>query len=314
MRAKKILLTSIGIALLISGISFFLRPISDFVYYNHSIILAVSVVILMVMLAVQYKHTAILRENERLYEELKRKQAHIDRDMSMARSVQQGLLQKKLPVLHGCKIAAGCRPAAKIGGDFYGVKTKNNKIHFFLGDVAGHGISSALVMALTEGLLRELLNTLDDPAQIIENLNVRLAEYLQDTISFVTLFYVCYEPRIRKLTYISAGQHPALLFRGGKLQDKIQTGGSLLGMFTGCKFTARSLKLQKGDKLICYTDGFTEARNAAGEELGEEFIIDGVQKFIAKPVEKIKTELYALIEQEAQAINDDLSLLCFEAA
>ena len=313
MRAVKIIAASLVLTLIICAIALYSRIISDFIYYNHTLILAVAVVVLLVALLAQYKQTSILRENERLYQELQIRQAHIERDLAMARNVQEGLLRQEIPHLRGCKIVADCRPAQKIGGDFYGVKTENDKVYFFLGDVAGHGISSALVMALTRGLLQELSQRSNNPAQILEILNVRLTAYLCNTLSFVTLFYACYEPRIKKLTYISAGQHPALLFREGKLLDKLQTGGSLLGMFAGSKYPARSIKLKHGDKLLCYTDGFFEARNAAGMELGEEFILAGAQKFINKPLEKIKTELYALIDREAKIVNDDLSILCFAA-
>jgi sigma-B regulation protein RsbU (phosphoserine phosphatase) len=313
LRAGKIIAASLLLTLAVCALAFFSRAISDFIYYNHTVILSVAVVVLCVALLAQYKHTAVLRENARLYRELQVRQAHIDRDMSMARNVQQGLLKQKIPRLKGCKICAACRPAEKIGGDFYGVQLKNSRAHFFLGDVAGHGISSALVMALTRGLLQELINQLDDPARILAALNNSLNDYIHDTPSFVALFYGCYDPRARKLTYITAGQNPALLFCGGVLADRLQTGGSILGMFAGQKFPAKNLKLQKGDRLICYTDGFTEARAASGAELGEDFIIDALQKIIDKPLDKIKTGLYASLDRAAKTINDDLSLLCFEA-
>jgi len=169
-------------------------------------------------------------------------------------------------------------------------------------------------MALTRGLLQELAQQFNNPARILEALNNRLNAYLQNTLSFVTLFYACYDPAGKKLTYASAGQHPALFFRGRELFAKLQTGGSILGMFAGNKYPAKTIKLKSGDKLLCYTDGFLEARTADGRELGEDFFSRQAQAIIHLSLEKIKAGIYAFTDENARTINDDLSLLCFEAS
>lgn len=307
---KYILLT---FALTVSALFLILRSqnITNFIFKYHTSILIAAIIVLGVALVIQKKQTDILRENERLLRELQEKQAYIERDMSMARRIQQAILAEPLPKAKGFALAAQCLSAEKIGGDFYGIRTIDNELHFFIGDVSGHGISSALVMSLAHGIMNELLTYLNSPAQILTMTNKVLHHYLKDSINFVTLFYGKINPVTKELTCCGAGHPPALLFKKKHKLVEINARGAILGMFTRNTYKNYTKKLETGDKLILYTDGFLECKTKTGQ-FGEHGFQELLKKLIGLPPQKLKDKLYQEISTKAVEIKDDLSCIIIE--
>ncbi len=284
-----------------------------FIITYHTGILFSAVGVLIVALGLQKKQNDILKENDRLYRELQKKQALINRDLEMARALQQGILKEKLPVTKKFEIAAECRPAEKIGGDFYSIKLLENELHFFVGDVSGHGISSALIMSLTHGLINEIAANETSPAKILHKTNYLLCNYLENNINYVTLFYGKIDLATNKLTYCNAGHPPALLYQKNKNKFlKLANTSSILGTFNDSKFKSHTLLLNKNDKLIIYTDGFIELKDHGHQLIKENLFYKTIEKNIELSPEKLKQLVYGEISQQADTHNDDLSLVAIK--
>jgi phosphoserine phosphatase RsbU/P len=288
------------------------RQISDFIVLHHTVIFSVAVVTLLVAVIAQFKQNEILRENERLYCELQLKQARIDSDLTMAREIQQGILNEKIPEVAGYRLTAFCAPAQKIGGDFYGFKKIDSSLHFYLGDVSGHGISSALLMSLTNGLIHEIMKAESSPGAILSNLNLTLCRCLNNNINYITMVYGKINLKTNVLTYTSAGHHPMLLFRGPGEPLALTTNKPMLGVFTKNNYSEKSCRLKSGDKLVLYTDAVLESKNIAGEPLGERFLISAVSRHLELKGTALKNAVYDAIYKAAPEIHDDLSLLIVE--
>lgn len=238
--------------------------------HNMQIIIIASFVLVLAIIF-QYKQTGIALENASLYKALQEKQASLDRDLEMARSVQQGLIPAEVPNPTGFSLAARCLPAANIGGDFYDFIESPDKLNIILGDVSGHGVSSALVMALTDGIMHEISQKKPSPAQILNEANHHIQHYLANNINFVTIFYAALNTATKKMIYSKAGHLPALLFKKDQEQPTIlDSEGTILGVFGDTQFNDIEVQLSSGDLVIFYTDGLIEIQNSAGEWYGEE--------------------------------------------
>lgn len=308
MQLAKNLLLVLVLTLIGSVFILAFQPISDFITIHQTTILLTAVVVLALGILIEHKQNSILRENRRLYRELKIKQDHLERDMTMARNIQQGILHEKIPRLPGARITAECLPAREIGGDFYGIQEKDGELYFFMGDVSGHGISSALVMSLTDGLVNQVIKQEDNIAVVMQIVNATLCKYLHNNINFVTLYLARYRPKTRELTYVSGGHHPALLVRHGSVKP-LATKGTMLGIFANNTYAAQTIRLQKADRVFVYTDGIIESRDAVGAELTEE----GFAEICKNVTGSGKTLLENCLKPlAARKVTDDVSLLILE--
>lgn len=245
-RVKRSIFLTIILTFLVLAIANRSQEMFLFIITYHTTILFTAVAVLVVAVGLQKKQNDILKDNDRLYRELQKKQALINRDLEMARALQQGILKEKIPVSKKFEIAAECLPAEKIGGDFYNVKVLDNELHFFVGDVSGHGISSALIMSLTHGLIKEIAANENSPAKILHKTNYLLCNYLENNINYVTLFYGKIELATNKLTFCNAGHPPAMLYQSAKNKFlKLTHTSSIIGTFADSTFKNQSLSLKK---------------------------------------------------------------------
>ncbi len=221
---------------------------------------------------------------------LQRKVDKAARDLDMARKIQTGLLANNFLQYKKYVISAFCEPAEKIGGDFFFIDQKTNYsigkessrpgiikydgrkedfVHVIIGDVAGHGVASALVMVLARNTFDEYSKKFDSPAEILTHINKKIMEYTENSdISFVTAFMGLIDPQKEEFIYAKAGHtNPVLLRRDGSIET-LDCEGVFLGMFDNQEYEEKKIKLMSGDKLLLYTDGLTETRNAKGDILG----------------------------------------------
>lgn len=246
------------------------------------------------------------------------------RDLEIARRVQEALLEVEAPVLPGITIAKRCIPASHLGGDFYtfignsaevlsqntktpGVlkyeRTTQNYLGIAIGDVAGHGVSSALVMALSSGLLDKIGNNATSPASILEKANHDLFRFISNSgISHVTAFYAVLNCQTNQLTYAKAGHHPGLLLHEDGTYTELNTDGLFLGMFDGEKYEEKSIQLKKNDRLILYTDGILEAQNKSHEEYGLDRMINCLKD---QRLETVETALFSLFNDVSEFTKHD---------
>jgi len=224
--------------------------------------------------------TALALENHRLAEEVARESAQrefIQRELDIAREVQERLLPHRKPDARGLDYAGRCRPAQSVGGDYYEYFTLGGDgLCCAVGDVSGKGIPAALVMASLQSSLRGLVfGGVQHLADLFEKLN----ELLDDATTknrFATLFFCRFEPGSGLFTYTSAGHNPALLVRAGGTAEWLDVRGLALGLVRHAQYPVGAGRLMPGDLMVIYSDGITEAFDAKGEEYGEQRMLEYV--------------------------------------
>lgn len=232
---------------------------------------------------------ALVIENSKLVERMVEEE-RLRRELELASEVQQRLFPSHGPVSETLELSGLCQPARGVGGDYYDFLTfDNGQIGITVADVAGKGISAALLMSTVQASLRSQAMT--------SSVNVAVAGSLANLVSamnrllcrstgissYVTFFYAQFDAREGKLTYVNAGHNPPFLIRrresaepgGAPFNDylKLGTGGAVIGVFEHFGYEEETLRMQSGDFLCAYTDGVTEALNLAGDEYGEERLL-----------------------------------------
>jgi phosphoserine phosphatase RsbU/P len=205
----------------------------------------------------------------------------LNREVEIAREVQERLFPQELPSVAGLDYCGACRPALGVGGDYYDfLGLPRNRLGIALGDVSGKGIAAALMMASLQASLRaEASRGADDLAAVIRKVN-RLLYEASTANRYATFFYAQYDAASRRLTYVNAGHNPPLLFRAGKngAVTRLEVGGMVVGLLKDFAYSQDVIPLNAGDVLVAYTDGITETMNMADEEWGEENLIKVIQE------------------------------------
>jgi sigma-B regulation protein RsbU (phosphoserine phosphatase) len=227
--------------------------------------------------------SGVALENELLRQDMLRHE-RLDRQMSIGAEIQAQLLPDHCPVIEGVELAARCRPAFQVGGDYYdfipvrpdliGRHRERGQWALVMGDVMGKGVPAGLLMTLLRGMLRaEVLSGLP-PDRILRDLNHMAQEDLAHSHRFVTLFYSDYEPRRRRLRYANAAHNPPLLWRRqhGRI-ERLDASGLLIGLQSEADYGVGEVTLEAGDVLLYYTDGVTEAPGLSGERFDEERLL-----------------------------------------
>lgn len=259
-------------------------------------------------------YLGILTEiTERKYKETTLIQAKrkAERELEIAREIQNSFLVEDYPQPYGWEIATLIRPARQVSGDFYDVFPilANNRIAFLIADVCDKGVGAALYMAIFRSLLRayadqnytmrwvgtpEYLQE-ESPSGIfrrdvllasgapsiknaIELTNKYIATHHSDSNMFATVFFGLLDPSNGMLLYINAGHESPLLISNGTLKARLDPTGPAVGMLPDMEFKLEQTALNPGDALILYTDGVTDALNAENEQFNEERLIASAVK------------------------------------
>jgi serine phosphatase RsbU (regulator of sigma subunit) len=218
---------------------------------------------------------AVAIENARLYRETLEK-ARLEQEMRIAAEIQQALWPRALQSGSFFRAAAASLPCRSIGGDFFDyVGFGDRAFGFALGDVAGKGPPAALLSALMQGIFAAQAASTLGPAATIALVNSALVRRGIES-RFVTIFYAVLA-RDGQLTYCNAGHNPPLLLGRAGLR-KLEIGGPIVGLFEDAAFEEETLELSPSDQIVIFSDGVSEAVNAAGEEYGEGRLIELVRK------------------------------------
>ena len=228
--------------------------------------------------------TAVAIENDELTVELRKKE-RLDRELEIGAEIQLRLLPRQCPQIDGMELAARCKTANRVGGDYYDFipasydqmrsrkdgGNESGRWSLAIGDVMGKGVPAGLIMTMTRGMLRaEVLNG-HSPARILQHLNRVMYADLENSNRFVTLFYSEYDPKTQILSYSNAAHNPPLLWQAATGAIKrLDTYGMLIGLDADTQYQDAQVQLCPGDTLIYYTDGFTDAANQNGERFDEE--------------------------------------------
>ncbi len=238
-----------------------------------------------------------------------------NRELEIAREVQERLFPQKLPRIAGLEYAGVCRPARGVGGDYYDfLALPDGNLGIAIGDVSGKGVPAALLMATLQASLRGLaINGVTDLGALMSNLN-RLIYDASPLNHFATFFYGQYESGTRRLTYVNAGHNPPMLLRGAEI-IRLEAGGTVIGSWPSVVYEQQTLELKPGDLLVIFTDGITEAMNAAEEEFGEQRlagVLEGARELpVGDVIQRILDAADAFAAGQQQY--DDLTLVVLRA-
>ena len=228
-------------------------------------------------------------ENDQMLQEARRHE-RVDRQLSIGAEIQAQLLPDRCPVIEGVDLAARCRPAFQVGGDYYdfiptrpeliGRRRERGRWALVMGDVMGKGVPAGLLMTMLRGMLRaEVISGLP-PDRILHDLNQLAQEDLAQSHRFVTLFYSDFDPRSRRLRYANAAHNPPLLWRAqNRSIGRLDAAGLLIGLQPEADYGLGEVSLEPGDVLLYYTDGVTEAPGISGERFDENRLITFLDKF-----------------------------------
>lgn len=206
------------------------------------------------------------RERDLAYEQM-------DAELRVVADIQRSLLPKTLPEIPGLDLAAHYQTSARAGGDYYDIfPLANGKWGFLIADVCGHGTPAAVLMAILHALAHTYPGQTTQPADLLAYVNEKLTEHYTSDGNFVTAFYAVYDPAERELTYASAGHNPPRVKRCSDGSMFVLDGAQSLplGIMPGVAFEQATARLVRGDQVILYTDGITEAFDPEGELFGTE--------------------------------------------
>ncbi len=236
-----------------------------------------------------------------------------ERELQIAKNIQLSLLPDHTPAIDGITLAGACVPAKEVGGDYYDYLIRgNNELDLVIADVSGHNVGAALIMAETRTFIQAKGTSLENPCQIMDALNEFFYDDLTRAELFITMFYLRYDTRTRKLTYASAGHNQPVIWRPNMDScERLDAEGMILGIKRNVLFEERQVQLHPGDMLLLYTDGVTEAENSSGEFFGEERLCALLEEHHSQaPDQIIETLLHQVrLFSGVQNFNDDVSLV-----
>lgn len=242
--------------------------------------------------------------------------AHIAREIEVAREVQERLFPQRLPEIHGISIAGACRTVFGVGGDYYDAfEIGGGCLGLAIGDVSGKGISAALLMASLRACLRTMTRTTSgELTHLMSHMN-RLIYEASAVNRYATFFFGIFDPAASTFEYVNAGHNPPVLLRrsgnGNYECLRLDCGGPVIGLLSEASYEQGSLPIRPGDLLITYTDGISEAMNAADEEWGEEAMILAAQQSLDGTAQDIVDAIFAAADVFAGAASqhDDMTVL-----
>lgn len=258
--------------------------------------------------------TGLALENTRLTEAVASEVAQrerLNRELEIAREVQQRLFPQATPAVPGLDYAGKCRPASSVGGDYYDfVPMSDGRLGIAIGDISGKGVPAALLMASLQASLRGLAIA-NPPAlsTLMENLNRLIYDASPDN-KYATFFYGVYDPKTRDFQYVNGGHNPPMIFRGDQVL-RLEDGGPVVGLFGPAQYCQASIQLRSGDILVLFTDGVSEAMNKEDEEFDEPRLIEAVRAAKNLPASEIIDRVMEACDDFAAGApqHDDMTLV-----
>jgi sigma-B regulation protein RsbU (phosphoserine phosphatase) len=228
--------------------------------------------------------------------------ADLDRELEVVGEIQRSLLPARVPEIEGFEIAASYLTSARAGGDYYDFfPLHDGGWGIFIADVSGHGTPAAVLMAITHAIAHAQPGTHTPPGSMLGYLNRTLARSYTREGTFETAFYAVLEPRERRLTYSAAGHNPPRLVRGGRVMALDGASALPMGIEEGQRYREASVMLERGDVLVLYTDGITEAMAPRREGPPELF---GVERLDGVLVESAGRGAQEMVDRIGVAVQE----------
>jgi serine phosphatase RsbU (regulator of sigma subunit) len=291
-------LSTIYDALAIFGVLPYLTP------YSGQFTSAIEVILLQLALADRFRSLSLEHDM-------------IKQSLELAREVQQNLLPNKNPQLERLDIAGRSIYCDETGGDYYDFiitdTDENEQVAIAIGDVSGHGISSALLMATVRSSLRQRLSKPGDAGDVISDVNRQLAHDVEDSGQFMTMFYLMIDPTKKQLLWVRAGHDPAIFYDPSTdTFQELSGSGVALGVMEDSIFKAYTkTAIRTGQIIFLSTDGIWEAFNQKGEMFGKERIYDIIRQNSSSSADEIINIMIESLKsfQQGAQIEDDITMV-----
>jgi len=255
---------------------------------------------------------AIAIENARLYQVAVEK-GRLEKELQMAARVQASLMPKTLPQLPDWDFAALWKPAREVAGDYYDIIIEQSgNLGLVIGDVTDKGMPAALFMAFTRSVIRATMAQFASPAEGITLANRLISNDSADNM-FVTLFYGRLDLKSSRLTYVNAGHNPPIFYHSGNQSIRYLTRtGMLIGIgLDDTTYQQESVSFDRGDFLVLYTDGITEATNPELEEFGSQRLESVISAHVAVDSQSLLVAIGKALDEFTGGVvpSDDVTIL-----
>jgi len=231
----------------------------------------------------------------------------IQSELDLARRIQISILPTAFPNSPAFQVAARYLPMTSVAGDFYDFLVADERqAGLLIADVSGHGVPAALIASMVKMAATSQRDHAADPQKLLTEMNAALCGNTQS--QFVTAAYVHLDAETSQLRYSAAGHPPMLLLRAGEVTE-IFENGLILAILKDASFTNATHTLQPGDRLVLYTDGILEAKDAHGEFFGEEQLYSSLRDTSKLSPSDAADSILANVQRWAKIQDDDLTLL-----
>jgi serine phosphatase RsbU (regulator of sigma subunit) len=240
--------------------------------------------------------------------EADRRAAH---ELEIAKQVQARLFPQALPKVQTLEYAGVCIQAREVGGDYYDfLSLGRNRLGIALADISGKGIAAALIMANLQANLRtQSAIAWDEPERFLKSVNNLFYENTAEN-AYASLFFGIYDDEARSLRYANCGHLCALLLRRDGALESLDSTCTVMGLFKDWECTMAECSLYAGDTLALYTDGVTESFNDAGEEFGEQRLIDALRQYRGSSPQATLDSIVAEVRRfSGREQHDDITLI-----
>jgi sigma-B regulation protein RsbU (phosphoserine phosphatase) len=234
---------------------------------------------------------AVKIENARLYEE-SLKMIQIERELALAVQIQKNFLPREDPAFEPFDVSGGTRACYHVGGDYYDyIPIDEDRLGVVIADVAGVGVSAALLMASLRGALHEKFPATVDLSDLVAKLN-DFVYTSSDSHCFISFFLGVIDRRKDELTFVNAGHNPPILIDAKGRSSTLESTGLCLGMFPAQAYGERTVALKPCDVLCLYTDGIVESRKDKEEEFGDARLVVRIKESGSLSAGEIRDKIY----------------------
>jgi sigma-B regulation protein RsbU (phosphoserine phosphatase) len=243
----------------------------------------------------------------------------IDAELEAAERVQQQLLPSSGPAFPGLEVAGSCAPAREVGGDYYDYFEDGDRVVVAIADVAGKGLSAALLMTMAKGALGAALQQRGDLHGTLTSVHEQVLQNRVDR-RLVTMALLEIDRTSKRVRVARAGHEPPILVRGDGELVSLLSPGIAVGIGRNGQFASaleiETVPFERGDLLVLYTDGMTEARNEEGEEFGSARLEAALRELGGESAEGVRSGLLARLEafRGTAPVMDDVTLVVVRAS
>ncbi|MEP7364444.1 MAG: SpoIIE family protein phosphatase [Acidobacteriota bacterium] len=262
------------------------------------------------MLTVMANVAAIHIEHARLIE-VEQTERVLSKEIEQAAEIQRNLLPREAPKIGALDVAGVSIPCRSVGGDYFDfLRLTGNRLGVIVGDVAGKGMSAALLMSSLQARVQVLSEEAEDLAQFLTRLNRSVSSTCPEN-RFITFFIAVLDSVTGDFTYANAGHNPPYILRASGTIESLKGGGPVMGVLKTMQYESFRGSLGHGDLLMLYSDGATEAVASDGEEFGEERFEETLKQAVGLSADEVLALLQQRLEQfmGVAPSHDDLTLV-----